>query len=85
MNDGGPAFPIVYDDEIRGKRRVSHGLSLRDYFAGQALNAMCELDNRGNLPNLDADLIASNSYAIADAMIKYRDTTPVYLKEEVKP
>jgi hypothetical protein len=48
---------------------MSHGMSLRDYFAGQALIAILM-----EFPDdiLDED-IAFMSYAIAEAMMKVRD------------
>lgn len=68
MNDGGPAFPMSGDPSTEFDR----GMSLRDWFAGKAINSMCELDQR-SIPKLDADIIASNCYAIADAMLRARE------------
>lgn len=37
MNDGGPAFPILIDDFRDAGEHPHKGMSLRAYFAGQAL------------------------------------------------
>ena len=63
--DGGPAFPSVY-------REVGlAGMSLRDWFAGQALAGMTA-DHEVTLV-LKATDIASVAYKLADAMIAARD------------
>lgn len=73
---GGPAFPalqfiVPHDLEARHVARLgeTQGMSLRDYFAGQALVAM-HIRSEG-LP----DLIAERAYEIADAMIAAREKT----------
>ena len=38
-NDGGPAFPIQIVDNISNDNKP--GMSLRDWFAGQALAGLC--------------------------------------------
>ena len=63
-NNGGPAFPC-YD--ARGF--VSEGMSLRDYFAGQALAGMlADSTRQGSLENYTED-----AYDIADAMLAERE------------
>lgn len=37
INDGGPAFPWEDMKDTTGQSSASSGMSLRDYFAGQAL------------------------------------------------
>ena len=78
-NDGGAAFPVMY---------VSEGMTLRDYFAGQALAQLIKrevrkifedgrkmdcfgLDDSPEVP-WHTSHIASESYAIADAMLAAR-------------
>ncbi len=63
--DGGPAFP--WGQEIRG------GMTLRDYFAGQALSS-------GMNPHIDnaMDLAAKWAYEQADAMIRFRDESTAH-------
>ena len=34
-NDGGPAFPVLVYDEVRGSHNETDGMSLRDWFAGK--------------------------------------------------
>ena len=59
--NGGPAFPVA------GERIVSHGMSLRDWFAGQALA------NRYTHSDENADKVAEWAYQVADAMLYARD------------
>lgn len=63
--DGGPAFPIV--NSVGAFRHA--GMSLRDYFAGQAL--MGALANQ-RLATKDAMELTRNSYLAADAMLEAR-------------
>ena len=58
-NDGGPAFPVG----------LLPGMSLRDYFAGQAMGGQLA-DPDGEI---DPKLIARWSYAYADAMLAERE------------
>lgn len=62
INDGGPAFPWGTNGHILG------GMSLRDWFAGQAL-----LATAGHLESSSIENIADNSYRIADAMLASRN------------
>ncbi len=63
-NDGGPAFPLY----IPGSK-ADHGMSLRDYFAAQALAGakasryLCGTDNS----------LAIRCYEMADAMLAERE------------
>ncbi len=60
INDGGPAFPRPNTDYCVGQV----GMTLRDWFAGQALTAM----NLGIEPSENAEW----AYKIADAMLEAR-------------
>ncbi len=64
MNDGGQAFPRA-GDELAD---AVDGMSLRDWFAGQALAGI--LSNRCN--HASDGLAANWSYVIADAMLAER-------------
>ena len=71
INDGGPAFPIHHATWENGKQITSphEGMSLRDWFAGQAL--------AGLLTQLAEDEFgpshfAKASYEMADAMLEAR-------------
>lgn len=63
-NDGGPAYPS-WTADMPGEG--SWGMSLRDYFAGQALAHLYTQDE-GNVTN-----VAEWAYVVADAMLAERD------------
>ncbi len=67
-NTGGPAFPSPYDDD--------EGMTLRDYFASQALTGAQIWDavlNGQNSPfSGGVNKLAEVAYAVADAMLKAR-------------
>lgn len=65
INDGGPAFPHINHG---GSVLEASGMSLRDYFAGQALNAIAAR-NTDRTYRDDAD----EAYSFADAMIAARE------------
>ena len=58
--DGGAAFPVTHSHLIQS------GMSLRDYFAGKAMQALAR-------PGNYFDATARQAYMIADAMLKARD------------
>lgn len=71
---GGPAFPVaghMLGEHLGGQ--LAHGMTLRDYFAGQALARFTWGDD-GRAPSLEhvAEHLASACYAFADAMIAER-------------
>ena len=65
--DGGPAFPGPYTCGDA----FSRGMTLRDYFAGQALGQLIELEGYPETP-AQYQRIATRAYAIADAMLEAR-------------
>jgi len=69
VNDGGPAFPFTPQQLLTG----SAGLSVRDYFAGQALAAMTVAPDYSKGPCNSA--MAERAFVIADAMLVQRDLT----------
>ena len=83
IKDGGSAFPLMppcdqYGQQPPGWPYPENGMTLRDWFAGQALNAIitdtlsprdCEFGD-GTSPR---DRIAERCYAIADAMLAARE------------
>ena len=82
LDDGGPAFPIEqlvdekYMDEYGyGRRRPvlksTGGMTLRDHFAGKAMQAILTALHEGIRP-VDLPAMARDSYGIADAMIAER-------------
>ena len=63
-NDGGPAFPrTLLLSECRG-------MSLRDWYAGQALRS---LSNWSDSKNNAQEAVAKACYDYADAMLKERE------------
>jgi hypothetical protein len=63
--DGGPAYPIYGQKSVADDIILSAGMSLRDYFAGQALSGM-------NGAGGSFSAIAEWAYRYADAMIVER-------------
>lgn len=61
-NTGGPAFPTT-----AGQVVYSHGMTLRDWFAGQALRARW-----GDGTAMTAEDAARMAYQMADAMLDER-------------
>jgi hypothetical protein len=56
---GGPAFPHITED-------VRDGMTLRDYFAAKAMQAMTQkYSHEGD--------VSRNAYKMADAMLKARE------------
>ena len=65
-NTGGPAFPTG----TGGNTPYSNGMTLRDYFAGQAMAAV----NLGiGVSDEYYRKTAKHCYAVADAMLKARE------------
>ena len=59
------AFPVVVPADWDS---VQNGMSLRDYFAGQALIALI---NKNDIRS--AEMVAENAYVYAEAMMQERD------------
>jgi hypothetical protein len=72
--DGGPAFPLDVNNEVEGT--THYGMSLRDWFAGEALNGW--LTGWGALgtfdvsPEMDMNQAAGFAYHMADIMLEER-------------
>lgn len=79
-DDGGPAFPIpistCYDGGIYNTLEQScgknGGMTLRDYFAGQALMGLRAAELDGNTALWTSEMVAKLSYLDADAMLEAR-------------
>lgn len=67
--DGGPAFPNHGDNTP--DYPIFDGMSLRDWFAGQALSGICA--NSEAWQGLSHDSMISLAWLHADAMLKARE------------
>jgi hypothetical protein len=65
-NDGGAAFPF------KGEQWTEHGMSLRDYFAGQALAGLLASNSMYGGRTDARDQLAGDAYCHADAMLAAR-------------
>lgn len=83
INDGGSAFPIIPPLHERGFGSANgypypeNGMSLRDWFAGQAIGAVirqCAGDQAVSLDSRTPEqYFADKAFGIADAMLKARE------------
>lgn len=77
VKTGGAAFPSGESYSIGGvlnqRGPLNQGMTLRDYFAGQAINGFVSTNNWLN--DSDPLNIAKRAYRIADAMIEAREAT----------
>lgn len=75
-DNGGMAFPSPAETMFPGtpdERQVScanYGMTLRDWFAGQALAGKCGYESNDMVTAAD---LAEEAYAVADAMIRERE------------
>lgn len=70
-NDGGRAFPGEKDTRFGQSNDCNEGMTLRDWFAGQALAGAVRMDRSEPLDET-AHAMARDAYAMADAMIAVR-------------
>ena len=66
-NTGGPAFPAHHFDLAEGE----HGMTLRDYFAAKAMQALFASLEAGKEHQVAS--IPGTAYAVADAMLRARE------------
>ena len=70
MPENPQAFPIIgIETEKQGfpySYEHARGMTLRDYFAGQALAGLC------TNPGIDEEIVVKWSWSMADAMLKER-------------
>jgi hypothetical protein len=80
MNDGGPAYPTLGDSYMQVAdgswqpksyygMQGEPGMSLRDYFAAQALTGLLHI---GAEPTASPRVLAEYAYKFADAMLAHR-------------
>lgn len=65
--DGGPAFPCP-----RAMNAPNEGMSLRDYFAGQALTGIIATFSGPEMLLPSPRVTATDAYEYADAMLEIR-------------
>lgn len=72
--NGGPAFPSSYNSFASGGSGgggySNQGMSLRDYFAAQAMTAI--MSSKELYEYMTTEMIASEAYEQADAMLEER-------------
>lgn len=77
IKDGGPAFPCVSGPHLDENENivypVQYGMSLRDWFAGMALQGLI-LTHDGRMVTKVSETLPATAYVIADTMLKVRET-----------
>jgi len=68
IDTGGPAFPLIFDDDTKKTREIYSGMTLRDYFAAKAMQSLILAAKTSQ----DVDLLSKGAYQMADAMLKER-------------
>ena len=77
MNES--AFPYAYFDKQLNQTRTMYGMTLRDYFAAKAMQAII---TNHKLEDCDDFVIAANAYQLADFMLKARGGWCRFLMEK---
>jgi hypothetical protein len=79
-NTGGPAFPAFEHHAGYGQMLAVGGMTLRDYFAAKAIQAILpayenvfEDETGGDDDPTFPELLAKDAYVMADAMLKARE------------
>lgn len=75
-NNGGPAFPSLEYSAVENGEESGHyasfdGMTLRDYFAAKAMQAMLSINMC--YTDLDDYTLSKQAYGQADAMLSERD------------
>ena len=67
------AYPFLHKHPTTGETTLSHGMDLRDYFAGLAMQALISSwILRSEYPETDS-VVAEHAYQMADNMIEQRE------------
>lgn len=82
IDDGGPAFPVPEENYMSDGSYSNTGMTLRDWFAGQAIPELIRIVERATAGRDDvpdstagkvaAKVVAIQAYQMADAMIQAR-------------
>jgi len=73
-DDGGPAFPSDSEGQISDSRWHFLGMTLRDYFAAKAMQALAsKFEDAPDERIICAHYLARRSYEIADTMLEARE------------
>jgi hypothetical protein len=72
LDDGGPAFPCEGGEQ--SGLYADPGMSLRDWFAGMALQGHLANPTTTNNPGYTRESLVGECYHMADAMLKARDS-----------
>ena len=80
INDGGPAYPVSTWNNDTESFQIMGGLSLRDHFAGLAMQgAMVNTHGLGNISKDDRTAMLDGAavifYEVADAMLRSREAS----------
>ena len=77
MKDGGPAFPqpifLAGNDNTINVPSTQNGMSLREWFAGMAMQGICARGPIENETDPSITGVTKHCYRLADAMLKERD------------
>jgi len=69
-NDGGPAYPVTQWNNDSASREIMGGMSLRDHFAGLAMQGVIAIDAQ-----LTIQVQCEEAYRYADAMLRAREAS----------
>lgn len=72
QDDGGNAFPLPLGNGNHAEPQQSGGISLRDYFAGKALESGFLSNLQSTTGYIEPEKMARLFYEIADAMMEAR-------------
>ena len=65
------AYPYQHKDPTTGLTTISEGMTLRDWFAAQAMQGYCS--NQEHCRNCTIEMTAQAAYEVADAMLEARN------------
>ncbi|SCM71599.1 conserved hypothetical protein [uncultured Pleomorphomonas sp.] len=73
VDNGGPAFARAYFEHATTGEwsPAQDGMSLRDWFAGQAVGGIVASEGESRTPS---DIVAKRAYELADAMLTARES-----------